>query len=89
MNKELTGCPVQRVIINGSISKHKPVMSGVPQGSILIPTLFNIFINDIDSVIVLTLSKFSDDSKFSDSAELLERRDAIQMTMRGLRNGPV
>lgn len=66
MDKELTAWPVQRVIINGPMSKLKPVMSGVPQGPILEPTLFNIFINDTGSVIVHTLSKFSDDTKFSD-----------------------
>lgn len=59
------------------MSKLKQVTSGIPQGSILEPTLFNIFINDTDSVIVCTLSKFLDDTKFSDSVELRERRHAI------------
>lgn len=73
-------------LVNGSVSRGLPVMSGVPQGCILGPVLFHIFLNEEDNQIGCTLIKFADDSKLSSAVDIAEKRDAIQKAWIGLRS---
>ena len=53
----------QRVVMNGSESEWSDVTSGIPQGSVLGPTLFLVYINDMPDVINAIIKLFADDAK--------------------------
>ena len=53
----------QRVVVDGEVSNWKSVLSGVPQGSVLGPILFLIYINDLDDSITSNVLKFADGTK--------------------------
>ena len=53
----------QRVTTNGTKSECREATSGIPQGSVLGPVLFLVFINDFPDVIEVFLNLFADDAK--------------------------
>ena len=54
----------QRVVVNGASSSWVEVCSGVPQGSVLGPILFILYVNDLpDSVSFSNIAMFADDTK--------------------------
>ena len=62
----------QRVVVDGEWSDVEEVLSSVIQGSVLVGTFFNMFINDLDERIIAFLRKFADDTKM---ARLVENED--------------
>ena len=75
---------LQRVVLNGGKSNWADVMSGVPQGSVLGPLLFVIFINDIDDNIVNDILKFADDTKLLGTVSTKEEVDQFRKDLHKL-----
>ena len=69
------GSRSQRVVIEGEESESIPVTSGVPQGSVLGPILFLIYINDLPDEVCSQVRLFADDT-------------ALYLTMESEDSGP-
>ena len=68
----------QAVVVDGQRSPSRPVLSGVPQGSVLGPFLFLVLIGDIDNEIVSSfLSSFADDTRIGHP--ISEEEDSQQL----------
>lgn len=69
----------QFVKINNSISNSLKVTIGVPQGSVLVPTLFIYFINDLPNVVKNSNVKiFADDTKVYHRFDNLDKVKVLQ-----------
>ena len=54
----------QRVLLNGQCSNWQPILVGVPQGSILGPSFFLIYINNVPGGLKSNVKLFADDTSF-------------------------
>ncbi len=74
----------QRVHIHGNYSKWHEVTSGIPQGSVLGPILFVIFINDLPECVSSEVFLFADDTKLFRDIETEEDVELIQHDLNNL-----
>ena len=69
----------QQVVLNGELSSWTTVTSSVPQGSVLGPLLFSLFVNDLPFIVSSLLVLFADDAniyhtiKFDEEYQLLQQ----------------
>ena len=73
----------QRVLLNGQTSDWETIQAGVPQGSILGPLFFLIYINDLADNLNSNVKLFGDDTfLFSEICDLLETANVLNYDLR-------
>ena len=73
-----------RVHVNGSFSSWIDVISGIPQGSVLGPLLFLIFVNDLSDWVKSSILMFADDTKIWTKIKDTGDSDLLQQNVNGM-----
>ena len=79
--KDFLSNRIQRVVVNGAESDWQEVTSGIPQGSVLGPVLFLIFINDLPDVLEVCVKLFADDTKLYKTIKNQHDRQPVQRSV--------
>jgi hypothetical protein len=74
----------QQVAVNGFKSSPADVTSGIPQGSVLGPVLFVLYINDLPRHVQSYAELFADDTKVFNRSDCAEGRNALQQDLDSL-----
>ena len=74
---------VQRVVLNGEESEWEEVESGIIQGSVLGPTYFTVYMDDIDEILetISVFTKFADDTKLGQEMRTHEDKEKQELWM--------
>ena len=76
----------QRVVLIGTSSERAHVSSGIPQGSVLGPILFTIYINSLPDILYNTSKLFADDTKIYSTVNTQEYQKLLQEDLYRLEN---
>ena len=69
---------IMRIIVRGEYSEWVDVISGVPQGSVLGPILFLIYVNDIPEMVNCSINMFADDTKLFRTVKYIDDCNILQ-----------